>query len=194
VKVHPYASYDDYVAAQTEANKRKLRNVWVRPETVLRIGTYAPFAKWVLCHGTRNGAEQRMFKVQYPTAYVIGTEISDTASQFPDTVQHDFQIQRPEWVGNFDVVYSNSLDHALAPVVALMTWRDQLAPKGRLFIEHCFTPETNVSSAADPLEISREELQQLFKDAGLWLGDTFPASGVNGADDCASTVFVLGRA
>ena len=68
---------------------------------------------------------------EYAGFDVIGTEISDTAGQFANTVQWDFHDVNGEWVSRFDFVYSNSLDHAWNPKFALQTWLNQLNPKGR---------------------------------------------------------------
>jgi hypothetical protein len=196
MKIWQYGSYAEYVAAQTEANKRKIHNVWVRSETIELITQYviSPVAR-ILCHGTRNGAEQRMFKKHFPRAEVLGTEISETAFQFEFTIQHDFHVPNPTWVGAHNIVYSNSLDHAYAPRTALETWREQLHPLGgRLFIEHSFHESNNVSTASDPLEIDMTELLDLFGELRLKLIDIFDARGVKGADNCASKVFVLERA
>ncbi len=194
-KIHKYSSYDEYVAAQDEANKRKLSNVWIRAETVEKIKLNTPHGvAAILCHGTRNGAEQKMFAAQFPAAHVLGTDIADTAYTFPNTVKHDFHDAKPEWLGKFDIVYSNALDHAVKPTVALRTWKAQLSPTGRMFIEHSFTDECNKSTASDPLEVSEAELRSMFKRAGLSLIGTFDASGVKGTAACASIVFILERA
>lgn len=195
MKMHKYGSYDEYVAAQKEANQRKLHNIWIRPETVEKIKYNMPHGvSAILCHGTRNGTEQKLFAAQFPAAHVLGTEISDTAKDFPNTVQHDFHDENPEWLGKFDIVYSNALDHAMKPTIALRTWKAQLSPTGRLFIEHSFTEECNKSTASDPLEVSEKELRAMFERTGLALIGTFEAAGVKGAAACASTVFILERA
>ncbi len=195
MNIYRYPNYEAYVAAQVEANKRKLHNVWVRKETVRTIASYAPASVLtILCHGTRNGAEQAMFREQYPHACVLGTEISDTAKDFPLTVQHDFHEPRYEWEGRFDIVYSNSWDHSYDPVKSLRTWRSQLTLIGRLFIELGVSPQVNCSSAADPLEIQPAEALDLFAQEGLREATTFNSFGVRGNPEHQSVVFVLERA
>ena len=92
MKIYEYESYEEYVAIQTEANKKKLRrnHSFVKKSTIDLIKSIHPEAHLILCHGTRGGHEQRYFKEAYPNAQVIGTEISDTAMEFPMTVKHDF--------------------------------------------------------------------------------------------------------
>ena len=61
-----------------------------------------------ICHGTRNGKEQKFFKRNL-NINVIGTEISSTATQFPDTIQWDFHRVKDEWVNNVDFIFSLNL-------------------------------------------------------------------------------------
>jgi hypothetical protein len=195
MKIHKYRRYADYVAAQNEANARKINNVWVRPETIEKIFDHQPFGvKAILCHGTRNGAEQKLFMLHFPGAHVLGTDIADTAKDFPNTVQHDFHKPRGEWIGQFQIVYSNAWDHALHPKKALGTWRDQLAPSGRLFLEHGNSAVVNVSTESDPLEISHEEILAMLEEVGLRLLTTFDAFGIKGVEDHKSIVYVAERA
>lgn len=179
MKIYTYQDYQDYVSAQTEANRAKLDLVYVRKATIKAIVKRRPQCQSVLCHGTRNGAEQRMFLELLPGARVLGTEISDTADQFEHTVQWDFQVPRPEWVGAWDIVYSNSFDHSQDPVRALETWRDQLSAQGDLFLEH--SPHGR-SRRWDPLEITAEELLSLFQDLGMEVIHSWPGRSVRETD------------
>ena len=72
--------------------------VYLKKVTIDAIVENMNSANTVLCHGTRNGAEQRYFKDHWKNAEVLGTEISDTATQFPMTVEWDMQKQ-PEIMG-----------------------------------------------------------------------------------------------
>jgi hypothetical protein len=109
----------------------------------------------------------KMFQKKYPNAEVMGTEISDTAEQFENTVQWDFTHQKEEWVGHWDVVYTNSFDHSMNPEETLGTWRDQLSAEGRLYVDYDFASKHNTSREMDPLEVSKEEIRGLFRAVGL---------------------------
>lgn len=135
MRQYEYTSRGAYEAAQVAANRRKLRSVWVQRANVDHLSALIEPAEFGICHGTRNGAEQRWFS-QALGCSVIGTEISDTAARFPATVQWDFHEPRAEWIGAADFVYSNSLDHAFDPARAVRTWAEQLRPGGYLLIEH----------------------------------------------------------
>ena len=166
MKIYEYNSYDEYVSEQTRANKIKLKNVWVDKSTIRQIADRVKNPKSIICHGTRNAAEQRFLKAEYPDAEIIGTEISETATQFEMTVQHDFHEQKEEWVGKFDILYSNSFDHAYDPWKCIRNWGDQLAPGGWMFLEIASDPDVNRSKSTDPLQIdSEQEVMDLLEHA-----------------------------
>ena len=179
MKIFNYKDYDEYKKIQTAANKLKLDRIWVSNFSLTEIQKRAgPFVNSILCHGTRNGAEQTLFKKRYPNANrIIGTEISDTASQFPMTVQWDFMEPKEEWINQFDIVYSNSLDHSIDPLKTITTWIEQVSPIGYLYIDHGFQNRTNTSSAMDPLELSPKELEELIAQAGGDILEHFKGKG-----------------
>ena len=125
-----------------------------------------PIARRILCHGTRRGVEQQLFMAAYHPHVqdVLGTEISPSATEFPLTVQWDFSVPNPEWIGAWDVVYSNSFDHAFDPAVTLHTWADQLAPAGSLFIDISIR---TMPDRYDPLVITPAEIEGLARECGL---------------------------
>ena len=166
MKLHQYENYDEYVKEQTQANVAKLKNVWVRENAIQKVVSYKPFASSILCHGTRNGRELEYFKKFLPHAEIVWTEISHTATQFKNTVQHDFHEVREDFVGKFDIVYSNSFDHAYDPSKAILAWKDQLTTDGVLVIE-LMTGVENISRPVDPLEINYEEFKELAEKNGL---------------------------
>jgi hypothetical protein len=175
--------------AQIEANKRKLQSVWVTEKTIDTIvGRHKRPVRSILCHGTRNGAEQSLFAKAYPEAEIIGTEISDTAGQFPRTIQWDMHEPRPEWLNRFDIVYSNCIDHAICPEKAIATWLGQTTKGGRLYIEHANHPLNNVSNEQDPLEISDEEMEALIVQCGGEVDCTLDGFGAN---DWPTRIYVI---
>jgi len=112
---HEYGGdgYEAYKRIQVFHNKRKIDEVWADDETLQIIATYIKdnigVVRRGLCHGTRRGYEQAIFS-ELLECPVLGTEISDTAEQFANTVQWDFHDQKAEWQNAFSFVYSNSLD------------------------------------------------------------------------------------
>jgi hypothetical protein len=188
MKIYQYQNYEEYVQSQTEANVEKINLIHVAEDTIRKIvELHNNSVEYVLCHGTRNGAEQRFFKKFYPDSQVIGTEISHTATQFDMTAQWDFHKVKDEWCNHFDIVYSNSFDHSIDPVTALSVWRDQLNNQGKIYLEHSFHVK---SRSWDPLEIEVDELLKLFKQVGLSVEVELPTRSKTGL---ASHIFKLGK-
>jgi len=152
---HDYGAggYQKYKDVQTLHNKRKITNVWADEQTLRFISDYLrqqiPTVTAGLCHGTRNGFEQKKFS-ELLGCPVMGTDISDTAITFPNSVQWDFHEVNPEWIGRFSFVYSNSLDQAFDPQKALKTWVGQLADNGLVIVEHTMAHSPSGASEMDP--------------------------------------------
>ncbi|WP_146397511.1 hypothetical protein [Pseudobythopirellula maris] len=131
--------YDRYREVQVAANKKKINNVWVREENIAFLAEYVKStlggASFGLCHGTRRGKEQEWFR-KHLGCEVLGTEISDTATEFPHTIQWDFHEVKPEWVDSTDFIYSNSFDHSYDPRTCLNAWMSCVRPGGVCLIEH----------------------------------------------------------
>ena len=162
---HNYAGgYDEYRATQIKHNKRKLKHVWADEATLSAIlndlrsqglGTSG------ICHGARNGFEVTWFR-EHLGGDVIGTDISETAAQFPHMRVWDFHEEYPDWEGRFDFVYTNSLDQAMEPARALNTWARQIVPRGRIYIEHTMAHSTGYAGEKDPFSAHPMAMPYLF--------------------------------
>ena len=103
---HDYGAdgYEKYRKTQVFHNRRKIDQVWADEETLSVIASYikthVPVVRAGICHGTRRGYEQAEFSRQLGCP-VIGTEISDSAGKFANTVQWDFHEQKVEWRNRF---------------------------------------------------------------------------------------------
>ena len=167
---------DLYRKVQTEANKMKIKNQFVPEEHVAILSRYMlqAGAKPVsgICHGTRRGNEQMWFR-QYlgPQAEIFGTEISDTATEFPHTIQWDFHEVDPAWVGAMDMVYSNSWDHAHDPERAFTGWISCLKPGGFLMLDHGWNYLPDRVSPMDPFGISEAGLVKMLNRLGAATGE-----------------------
>lgn len=147
--------YDRYRSIQEEGNKRKLDNVWALEDNIGFLSQYLHKtigqAHFGLCHGTRRGKEQEWFKKHIGgNVRVIGTEISETASQFPDTIQWDFHEVKPEWINQIDFIYSNSFDHSYDPEKCLNAWISCLKPGGLCILEHTDAHSQKGANELDP--------------------------------------------
>ena len=155
VKKYKYKDYESYKEAQNRAYIRKKANVFVdKNEVDILICDYIfkfflngyPKDKEinVLCHGVRNGREvtlfsEALFDRGYEQTKVIGTEIGDKSSKKleleGEIIEWDFHKVKEEWIGNIDIIYSNSFDHTIDPYKTLQTWKEQLKDDGMSCID-----------------------------------------------------------
>jgi hypothetical protein len=146
--------YEKYVKIQTEGNKSKINLVWVVEENIKFLANYIKqmlsSPKFGICHGTRQGKEQEWFKKYINDCQVIGTEISATAKNFPDTIQWDFHEVKPEWINSVDFIYSNSFDHSYDPEKCLNAWMSCLRQGGMCIIEHSSLHGPSAVTELDP--------------------------------------------
>jgi len=144
--------YELYRKTQEDGNKRKIDWVWAKEENISFISSYIQNSRGTpqfgICHGTRCGREQEWFR-RFLGCDVIGTEISDTAEQFPNTIQWDFHEVKPEWLGAVDFIYSNSFDHSYDPEKCLNAWMSCLKKNGLCIIEHSSLDGLNCSDELD---------------------------------------------
>ena len=165
MKVYRYRDYEHYVEQQTLANVNKLNWVWAtRDMTSTFAKHYRKFRKdpaTILCHGSRNGMEVRWFGEEFPEALVLGTDISHTATDFPNQVQWDMQKENPNWIGKWDMVYTNSLDHVTDFHGTLQTMYDQLTTLGLFILDYTIWRDNSIKpSISDALDVSYKELKR----------------------------------
>jgi hypothetical protein len=155
--------YELYKQIQTMGNKFKLDKQWVGEDHIKILADYindSPLKpKTGLCHGTRQGFEQKWFREHLKgKVNVIGTEISDTATQFEHTIQWDFHDIKPAWERNTGFVYSNSWDHSFDPARAFKAWAKCLVSGGFMMLDHGIGYEPGKVNPLDPFGISRDGL------------------------------------
>ena len=172
VKIYKYNNYDEYKESQIYYNKKKIEHVWADQENLLIIVNFLKDNILKdkisgICHGSRNGFEQSFFNKNLPNSKVIGTDISDTAANFKDSIIWDFHDQKDEWVNNFDFVYSNSLDQSFDPKKALYTWLNQINKGGFIIIEHSEQHGVIASGKMDPFGVEANYFPYLMSQ---WFG------------------------
>lgn len=143
--------YEQYKRIQIEANKRKIESSWVKKENVKFLSKYlknnVKNLQFGICHGTRQGFEQEWFS-KYLECKVLGTEISDNANEYKNTIEWDFHNVKKEWIASVDFIYSNALDHSYDPNKCLNAWMSCIREDGLCIIEHTSSHET--SNSTDP--------------------------------------------
>ena len=159
--------YDLYKKIQTLGNKGKIERVFATQENIAylcrELEKIVPEIKFVLCHGTRNAAEQKYFQASLTKpATILGTEISDTALQFPMTIEWDFHEVKPEWLGAVDIVYSNSFDHSYDPQKLFTAWLSCLSVNGVMALEWSLAHATP-PTILDPFNVGLQGLTKLIE-------------------------------
>lgn len=159
--------YELYKKIQTLGNKGKIDRVFAVQDNITclvhEIQKVVPEIRFVLCHGTRNAAEQKFFQAALPgEVTILGTEISDTASQFPMTIEWDFHEVKPEWIGAVDIIYSNSFDHSYDPGKLFAAWLSCLRINGVMALEWSRTHSVN-PTILDPFNVNLEGLLKILQ-------------------------------
>ncbi len=172
VKIHKYKNYDEYKKTQIYFNKQKLDKVWADKDTLKLVSDFLrENIKSIdikgICHGSRNGFEQKYFQEEIPNSKVIGTDISETAKDFKNSFVHDFHEEKEEWMNNFDFVYSNSLDQSYDPKKAITTWLRQIKKDRYIIIEHSDQHTVRASNKMDPFGVEANFFPYLLTE---WFG------------------------
>ena len=150
-------NYKKYVNAQITLNKRKIKTKWVTKEDIKYISQF--ISGEGICHGARNGFEVKEFNKYFKT---IGTDISNTALRY-GLIQWDFHKQNSDWIGKFDFVYTNSLDHSYDFELAIKVLMEQLQLGGKCIIHTSNKMETILHGhPGDCFGATKEELTKMF--------------------------------
>ena len=170
--IYKYKNYDEYKNTQIYFNKQKINKVWADENTLKIVSNFLKESIKSekikgLCHGSRNGFEQKCFIKEIPNAEVIGTDISDTANNYENSIVHDFHNEKKEWIENFDFVYSNSLDQSYDPEKALNTWLNQVKKDRYIIIEHSDQHGVVSSGKMDPFGVEASFFPYLLTE---WFG------------------------
>ena len=168
-KIFKYKNYKEYKDTQIYYNKLKLNHIWADEKNLKLISEYVinnikkKNIKGI-CHGSRNGFEQQKFKNFIKDSDILGTDISETAKNFENSVVWDFHDHNYEWNNKFDFVYSNSLDQSYDPKKALSQWLKQLNSNGMIFIELSDQHNVHSSGKMDPFGVEPEYFPYLLID------------------------------
>ena len=168
-----YKSYKEYRDVQVFHNKRKINKVFADEKTLTRVGNIiinefdGKSEIRGLCHGSRNGFEQNYLREFSNKINAIGTDISDSAKNYKNSVQWDFHDINVDWEDNNHFIYTNSLDQSWQPKIALKTWLSQLTRDGLLIIEHTNSHTPTNASKSDPFGVRPTVMPYVLT---LWFG------------------------
>jgi len=108
--------------------------------------------------------------------HVIGTDITDIAETYPNTIRWDFHNAKPEWISNVDFIYSNAFDHSFAPNNCLKTWMSCVKNTGCCILEWSTGHGEASTSLVDPFGASLEEYRNLIAECGFLVKDMLKMS------------------
>jgi len=169
MKLSKFPSYSAYREAQISKNLAKINVVAVSERELAVVANYVrrtlPSASFGICHGVRNGFEVKRLR-KLLKLNVIGTEISPTATNFPNVIEWDFHEVKPEWIGKVDLIYSNSWDHSFDPDLLFSRWFQCLAPSGILFIQWTTAHVEVNQGSGDCFGATLPELVELLNEYG----------------------------
>ena len=172
VKIYKYESYEEYKKTQIYFNKKKIEKIWADEINLKIVSDFLKSNIEIskiqgLCHGSRNGFEQNFFNKELKHSKVIGTDISDTAANYENSVVHDFHEEKKEWINKFDFIYTNSLDQSYNPQKALRIWLNQIKKDRFLIIEHSDQHGVMSSGKMDPFGVEANFFPYLLSE---WFG------------------------
>ena len=163
IYIHDYKSYEEYAAVQKFYNRQKIDRVWSDSRTLKIVAERLLSDDDInnkeikgVCHGSRNGFEVKKLLEYLENSKIIGTDISETAINYPNQITWDFHNEKIEWLEKFDFIYTNSLDQSWKPFKAMDTWFGQLRKNGLLFIEHTRAHGVEGASEMDPFGVLPE--------------------------------------
>ena len=172
VKIYKYESYEEYKKTQIYFNKKKIEKIWADEINLKIVSDFLKSNIEIgkiqgLCHGSRNGFEQNFFNKELNDSKVIGTDISDTAENYENSVVHDFHNEKKEWINKFDFIYTNSLDQSFDPQKALRVWLNQIKKDRFVIIEHSDQHGVMSSGKMDPFGVEDNFFPYLLSE---WFG------------------------
>ena len=151
-KIFEYSSYEDYLKSQIETTNAKYGKIVYIQKNIVN-GIYEYF---------------KLFKDSFK-CYVMGSELCSKAVFEPMTTIWDFNKVNSDWIGKFDLVYTNSFDHTITPKETLEVWKNQLAENGKLLIQWSDSINGQGVIASDPLNATAKEIISWASDIGLEL-------------------------
>ncbi len=175
MKQNKFSTYEDYVDSQKVITRRKMQR---RPKCFAAISVIKSIkdyhskigsVKNGLCHGVRFGKEIDLLEREFHEGEWVGTEIVDELCDGKRILCMDFCDVPNKWIGNFDLIYSNSFDHVRYPRKVAKAWISCLSDIGRLYIEWSPWHEKlgRGRGKGDCFSANRDEYEALFKKFGI---------------------------
>lgn len=142
-------------------------------KTIDEIADFIVSPEVIGCMGCRSGSELFEFKERFPSAKVCGVDITENINTIkkPKEVEvtlNDFNHLPLDWESRFDLVFSNSLDHAYDPKETLKEWHRVARRGGFLLVELSTTPANNIEHTFRPEDIDKLFPASHFEQKAFW--------------------------
>lgn len=127
-------SLDFYREAQIKRHLVKLykkRDVLYYEKISETIKKHSGCSSEMICLGTRNNHERDSFKKLLPDSDVYSLDISEKSGS--DFIC-DFNFLPEEWTDKWEIVFSNSIDHAINATDVFFEWLRIVKPEGMLVL------------------------------------------------------------
>ncbi len=147
-KVETPKNYDDYRNTQIHRSAKKWNSISFEPallhDRLDECTEYLKGVETICCMGIRGGQynegnEMVLFRHrrEFINSSVVGVDICpQVANVIGKTFCHDFnKLPDKGWENRFDLIYSNSLDHAYDVSETLKGWAKALKPRGHLLLD-----------------------------------------------------------
>lgn len=134
------SNIEAYEAIQQKASEEKYALSWAKRDTCNEIlsilANIGNPALAILCHGVRRGEELRYFS-HSGIEEIVGTDLYVPPDADGRILKCNMSQPQQAFDSRFDVVYSNSIDHAQNPLNTLLVWAAQLKnkPSSRIVLE-----------------------------------------------------------
>lgn len=132
----------------------------------------------IICMGCRDGTELFEFRDFCRGAKILGIDVTENVNSIRVSKVHgvsvrvmDFSDLPKTWDNNFDLVYSNSLDHAYDPYATVKEWHRVC--KGHLFVQLAIQNKPNmIEHCFEESDIPELFPEGLFDVKKIWTSDT----------------------
>jgi hypothetical protein len=189
MKLKKYKSTFEYIQEQVALNEKKLSNVFIKDYEIDALAAlskaFVPKAKFGVCHGARNGYEVKALRDRLGYN-IIGTDISQSVLSIPNMICWDFHSAKPEWLGQVDFIYSNSLDHSHNPKKCVASWMSCLTRSGICVVSWTIRHVGN-ADGGDCFSATKAEYSKMLGE----IGRLVKTVSINDVRD--TTLFVLKR-
>jgi SAM-dependent methyltransferase len=136
-----------------ESFTKQFRGDWEKVKDIVKCDS-------VGCMGIKNGAEYKEFKKYIPNSKIYGVDIVPKVAEVgSNCFCHDFSELPEDWQEKFDLLYSNSLDHAFDIDKTINEWHRVTKVGGHLLL--VLSCADNIGDV-DIYKFEKEDMPVLF--------------------------------